>query len=106
MECDRIRAIRPFGAPRTMTAGRAGDASVLVAAGGTNIAKTLAASADGKTLTVTPTAPLPVESTVTLTLGGLAPQRLRPKPREEHAGHPKVAVTDADEFELIQPRTD
>lgn len=45
------------------------DASVLVAAGSTNLAKTLSASADGKTLTVTLAAPLPIESTVSLTLG-------------------------------------
>lgn len=45
------------------------DASVLVSAGGSNVAKTLSTSADGKTLTVTPTVPLPVESTVSLTLG-------------------------------------
>lgn len=45
------------------------DASVLVTEGGKNIAKTLSVSADGRSLTVTPEVPLPVESTVSLTLG-------------------------------------
>ncbi|WP_395843310.1 Ig-like domain-containing protein [Archangium violaceum] len=45
------------------------DASVVVSAGSTNIAKTLSLSTDGKTLTLTPTAPLPVSSTVAITLG-------------------------------------
>ncbi|WP_257455709.1 Ig-like domain-containing protein [Archangium lipolyticum] len=45
------------------------DSSILVRAGGTNVAKTLALSTDGKTLTLTPTEPLPVPSTVTISLG-------------------------------------
>jgi hypothetical protein len=45
------------------------DSSVVVSAGGVSIAKTLSLSTDGKTLTLTPTAPLPVASTVSVTLG-------------------------------------
>lgn len=45
------------------------DSSVLVTVGGANIAKTLSLSADGKSLTVTPSSPLPVQSTVAITLG-------------------------------------
>lgn len=45
------------------------DASVVVSVGGMSIAKTLSLSADGKTLTLNPTAPLPVSSAVTISLG-------------------------------------
>lgn len=63
------------------------DASVLVSAGGSNVAKTFSTSADGKTLKVTPTAPLPLESTVSLTLGTAT------EPLTDLAGNAVAAAT-------------
>lgn len=45
------------------------DSSVVVSAGGMTLAKTLSLSADGKALTLAPTAALPVSSTVSISLG-------------------------------------
>jgi hypothetical protein len=50
------------------------DSSVVLAQGTANIAKTLSLSTDGKTLTITPSAPLTLPANVSITLGtGTAP---------------------------------
>jgi hypothetical protein len=50
------------------------DASVVLTQGASNIAKTLSLSTDGKTLTITPSAPLTLPANVSITLGtGTAP---------------------------------
>ncbi|XXF78862.1 Ig-like domain-containing protein [Myxococcaceae bacterium GXIMD 01537] len=54
-----------------MKPGSVTDAAVTVTAGGTSLEKTLALSSDGKVLTVKPSALLPVQATVTVTLGAV-----------------------------------